>query len=416
MKSTRAISLTNTCFHTCFVIPDTPLAHTQYTLTYASHPKYLVNRTVQLPLELAVTMAVAPKSLAQLVAESGFSMSDVAFLAGLDESTVCRLWEESEWLDKVKGRSLQALISVLPGISEYVFEYPLANRRSVLADKLSRAGLEVNRLSYRLLVQEDRIPEQYLGNALSAALQILRSDKRNVAAYLARFWGREQDHALTFLFASARNKGLLVDVESLLNASHDMIAKLEQHKTSFHAIVAHALLIHHVARAKGELLTELTPSAIERHTALTYRSAMIGLLLQSNDLEVASAYTQTVMKSPLLEMVERWAFPTYANDAKLTLDFSLPPSLLLRHTANEILWEIDHYNDAYLYYLLKIAIPGVIQRDQTFGLRVQDLATRLQHRVATCKNSIIITACEHFLEKLRVDPADHIGNLLDQPW
>lgn len=361
-------------------------------------------------------MAVAPKSLAQLAAESGFSMSDVAFLAGLDESTVCRLWEESEWLDKVKGRSLQALISVLPGIGEYVFAYPLANRRSVLADKLSRAGLEINRSSYHLLVQEDCVPEQYLGNALSAALQILRSDTRNAAAYLARFWGREQDCALTFLFASARNKGLLVDVEPLLNASHDMIAKFEQYKTSFHVMIAHALLVYHVARAKGELLTELTPSTVKRHTALTYRSAMIGFLLQSNDLDVASAYVQTVTKNPLLEMVERWAFPTYANDAKLSLDFSLPPSLLLRHTANEMLWEIDHHNDAYLYYLLKTAIPGVIQRDQTFGLRVQDLATRLQHRVATCKNSITITACEHFLEKFRIDSTGHIGNLLDQPW
>ena len=34
-------------------------------------------------------------------------------------------------------------------------------------------------------------------------------------------------------------------------------------------------------------------------------------------------------------------------------DFSVPPSLLMRHTANELLWEIDHYNDAYLYYLLE---------------------------------------------------------------
>jgi hypothetical protein len=290
------------------------------------------------------------------------------------------------------------------------------SRRNVLAGELNRVGLEVNRSSYRLLAQEDRVPEQYLGNALGAALQILRSDTRNAAAYLARFWGREQDYALTFLFASTVNKGLLVDVEPLLNASHDMIAKLEQHKTSFHAIVAHALLTHHVARAKGELLTELMPSTIERHAALTYRSAMIGLVLQSNDLEVASAYVHTITKNPLLEMVEGWAFPTYTNDAKLTLDFSLPPSLLLRRTATHILWEIDHYNDAYLYCLLKTAIPGVIRRDQTFGLRIQDLFTRLGHRVATCKNSVVIAACEHFLEKLRVGPAGHAEGLPDQSW
>jgi hypothetical protein len=361
-------------------------------------------------------MSVTPRSLAHIAADSGFSMSDIAFLAGLDESTVCRLWEEPDWLDRVKGRSLQALICVLPGIAEYVFAYPLASRRSVLADELSQAGLEINRSSYRQLVREDGVPEQYLGNALSAALQIIRSDTRNAAAYLVRFWGREQDYALGFLFASPANKGLLVDVEPLLSASRDVITTLGQYKTSFHAIVAHATLVHHVAKAKGELLTELTPSTIERHTALTYRSAMMGLMLQSNDREVASAYGQAVTRHPLLSMVEGWAFPTYTHDAKPTPDFSLPPSLLLRHTANEILWELDHYNDAYLYYLLETGIPRVIQRDQTFGLRVQDLATRVRRRLETCKDPVTVTASERFLSKLRVDPADHKGDLLDQPW
>jgi hypothetical protein len=210
-------------------------------------------------------------------------------------------------LDRVKGRSLQALIGVLPGIAEYVFAYPLASRRSVLADELSQAGLEINRSSYRQLVREDGVPEQYLGNALSAALQIVRSDTRNAAAYLVRFWGREQDYALGFLFASPISKGLLIDVEPLLSASRDVITTLGKHKTSFHAIVAHATLVHHVAKAKGELLTELTPSAIERRTALSYRSAMMGLMLQSNDREVASTYGQTVTRYPLLSMVEGWA-------------------------------------------------------------------------------------------------------------
>ncbi len=367
-------------------------------------------------LEAVVNMPITPKPLADIAADSGFSMSDVAFLAGLDESTVCRLWEEPDWLDKIKGRSLQALISVLPGIAEYLFAYPLANRRSVLADELSHAGLEINRSSYRHLVREDGVPEQYLGNALSAALQIVRSDTRKAAAYLVRFWGREQDYALSFLFTSPTNKGLLVDVEPLIGASRDLIAELGKYKTSFHAIVAHATLMHHVAKTKGEFLTELTSSAIERHTALTYRSAMMGLILQSNDRKVASAYGQTVTTNPLLSMVEGWAFPTYTHDAKPTPDFSLPPSLLLRHTANEILWEIDHYNDAYLYYLLETGIPKVIQRDETFGLRVHDLVTRLNRRLETCTDPVTVTACERFLTKLRVDPADNKGDLLDRPW
>lgn len=343
-------------------------------------------------------------------------MSDVAFLAGLDESTVCRLWENPDWLDKIKGKSLQALISVLPGVAEYVFGYPLANRRSLLADELSEAGLDIYRPSYRQLVREGGVPEQYLGNALKTAIQIVRSDTRSAAGHLVRFWGREQDYALGFLFGSTSDKGLLLDVDPLISASRRMIEELTHYKNSFHAIVAQATLMHHVAKATGDLLTDLTPSAIERHTALTYRSAVIGLILQSNDQELVNAYGHAVERNALLSLVEGWAFPTYTHDAKLTPDFSLPPSLLLRRTADEILWEIDHYNDAYLYYLLETGIPRIIQRDQTFGLRVNDLATRLRQRIETCEESATVKSCERFLEKLRVDPADCNGDLLDQPW
>jgi hypothetical protein len=343
-------------------------------------------------------------------------MSDVAFLAGLEESTVSRLWDESEWLDKIKGKSLQALISVVPGIAEYVFGYPLAKRRGMLADKLSNVGLEINRSSYRQLVRDEGVPEQYLGNALSAAFEIVRDDSRAAAAHLVRFWGREQDYALGFLFAAPDSNGLLLNVEPLIDAARGMLEALEQHKTSFHAIVAHAVLIHHVAKAKGEQLTELKPSSVERHTALTYRSAMTGLMLQSNDCDIARAYGDTVASNPLLAMIETWAFPTYTHDTKPTTDFSLPPSLLLRYTANEILWEIDHYNDAYLYYLLETGIPRVIQHDKTFGLRVHDLTARLQRRLETCNDSSVAAACKSFLNKLQADPVDRKGDLLDQPW
>jgi hypothetical protein len=96
------------------------LASTQYALTRASATEYSIRRK-QFLLETVANVSITPTSLADIAADSGFSMSDVAFLAGLDESTVCRLWEEPDWLDKIKGRSLQALISVLPGIAEYLF-------------------------------------------------------------------------------------------------------------------------------------------------------------------------------------------------------------------------------------------------------------------------------------------------------
>lgn len=361
-------------------------------------------------------MQVAPTSLAHIAMDSGFTMSDLAFLASLDESTVCRLWDDPDWLDRITGRSLQALLTVLPGIAEYVVSYPLAKRRSTLADNLSQAGLEVNRSSYRQLIQRDGVPEQHLSNALSVALRIIQFDSQSTAACLARFWGQEQDYALGFLFASPDNKGLLFDVTPLLHASREMLTAIAGCKTSFHAIIASAALIHHLAQVNQDLPLDLIPPVIERHTALAYRSAMIGLMFQTNNREVATSYGQAVAQNPLLSMVEGWAFPTFMRDARPTSDFSLPPSLLLRHTANQILWEIDHRNDAYLHYLLETCIPRVTQRDQTFGLRIQDLIARLQRRLQTLKDPLTVTACKRVLQTLQLAPTGHKGNQLDQPW
>ena len=51
-----------------------------------------------------------PKSLSDITRDMGLNMSDVAAFSGLDESTIFRLWDNAEWLDRVSGRSLQSLI------------------------------------------------------------------------------------------------------------------------------------------------------------------------------------------------------------------------------------------------------------------------------------------------------------------
>jgi hypothetical protein len=60
-----------------------------------------------------------PLTLSEIAEDAAFSMSDVAFIAGLEESTVYRLWDNPGWLEKVSGKSLQALIATLPGLGEY---------------------------------------------------------------------------------------------------------------------------------------------------------------------------------------------------------------------------------------------------------------------------------------------------------
>ena len=56
-----------------------------------------------------------PQPLSKVTEDAGFTMSDVAFVSGLDESTVSRLWDDPRWLDRVSGRSLQSLAASVPG-------------------------------------------------------------------------------------------------------------------------------------------------------------------------------------------------------------------------------------------------------------------------------------------------------------
>lgn len=362
-------------------------------------------------------MVVAPKPLARIAEASGFCMADVAYLAGLDESTVCRLWDDPEWLDRVKGRSLQALVGVLPGVGEYILGYSLADRRNRLADRLSEQNVTVDTGAFRRLVQERRIPEQYLSNALETAAYVLNGDVGQAAAHLARFWGREQDYALGFVFGTSGSDALLVDSAPLITAARTMVEQLGRRSNSFHAIVAHANLVHHIARSVGDSANVVDARDLSRNTALAFRSSVIGSLMATNDPEIAVRYAKAVDTSPLLAMVEAWAFPTFTHDAKPTPDFSLPRSLLLRYTATEVIREIEHYNDAYLLYLSQTSIPMIIARDETFGLLRDELTSKLRARRATVVLAEAATACDAILAVLAGNHRGWLGgDGFDQQW
>jgi hypothetical protein len=232
-------------------------------------------------------MAVEPTSLARIAERSGFLMADVAFLAGLEGSTVSRLWDDPQWLDRVKGKSLQAIVSVLPGVGEYVLGFSLADRRSRLAEGLSGGGVQVDQGVFRCLVQQQCVPEQYLSNALETAITILNGDVGQAAAHLARFWGRDQDFALGLLFGNGDINGLLSDVSMLVTASIDMIEQLNARKSSFHAIVAQANLMH---TSPGPLTTSLVrlPQSTSDATALSPSGVPLS----------AELWPQTIRNSP----------------------------------------------------------------------------------------------------------------------
>jgi hypothetical protein len=341
-----------------------------------------------------------PHSLAKVTEEAGFAMSDVAFISGLDQSTISRLWDDPHWLDRVKGHSLQALVASVPGVAEYFASHSVLTRRNKLIGQLEAEGLRINHGALRL-PNAQNVPHQYLINALEAALSIMHGDAARTCALIARFWGVQQNQALEALYSPASETSLLHNPEELFSASVDIISKLNSKTYSIHAILTKAAFSHHLSIATGELPDNLRPEITDRQSALMTRSGAMGMLITSNDTDLAQEYGRLVASTPVLSIIEEWAFPTYTKDSKPNGDFSLPGSMLLRRTATEIIREINSYPEAYVYYLVTTYIPLALSRDQTFGLRIQDLISALSARVEICEDLKVKKECLTLLRRLK---------------
>lgn len=127
----------------------------------------------------------------------------------------------------------------------------------------------------------------------------------------------------------------------------------------------------------------------------------MGMLITTNNTDLAQEYERLVASTPVLSVIEEWAFPTYTKDSKPNADFSLPGSLLLRRTATEIIREINSYSEAYVYYLVTTYIPLALNRDQTFGLRLHDLISALSARIEICEDLNVKRACLTLLRQLK---------------
>ncbi|TDE32027.1 hypothetical protein E1289_17085 [Actinomadura sp. 6K520] len=328
----------------------------------------------------------------------GLNMSDVAAFSGLDESTIFRLWDNAEWLDRVSGRSLQSLMSSVPGIAEYSMAHAIRKRRDVLIGDLHGEGLTVDVGA----MERSDVPQQHLLNALEAALHIIRGEAtQKTSSFIARFWGREQDRALEALYSPEPGSGLLSDPRTLFDSSIDLAPRLNRKSYSFHSILALNILTHQVSKVTGELEADLGFEVPGRQAAFMMRGVVMGSLIGSNDIELAERYRRELEATPVYAALEEWSFPTYTRDGRISSDFTLPSSLSLRNTAMEVLREIAEYNDAYVYYLVSTYIPLALKRDPAFGGKIIELIQAIELRGAECRDKRIRQTCNTLVRRLK---------------
>ncbi len=309
------------------------------------------------------------------------------------------LVEAWDAFSEAEVKSLQSLAASVPGVAEYFASHSVLARRDSLVGQLEAEGLAVNRAALLLSVTSD-VPHQYLINALEAALNVMRGDERRASAYLARFWGLQQNRALESLFATEGDRALLRNPQQLFSAAIDMAPRLDRKKYSFHSILARATFAHHLGIATGELHSRFRSAITDRQSAFMVRSGVMGLLINSSDLDLADRYARMVRETPVLSIIEEWSFPTYTRDSRPNSDFCLPGSILLRRTAREVLREAESYTEAYLLYLCTTYLPLALANDPTFGMKAKQLRIVLTGRAERCEESMVSRACIELADKL----------------
>jgi hypothetical protein len=342
-----------------------------------------------------------PAPLSEIAADAGLALSDVALIADLDESTVSRLWSDPGWLDRASGSSLQRLIASVPGLAEYATAYSLASRLSRLTAELADAGIDVDTAAVEAS-ENGGASGPHVGNALQTALYVVRGDSSKAVSYLARFWGRDQDQVLGRLFSADQDR-LLANPRRLIEASAELAPRLRRPGYSFHSILAEAALVHHVGPASAAVTTARVEG---RQEAMSLRSSVMGILISTDDFDAALRYERAAARSPVLRVVEEWSFPTYTRDARPDPAFSLPRSLLLRNTAQEVIREVRSYPDAYVHYLLSVYLPLALSRDPTFGLGLPGLKAALIDRLSRDGDHRLRALCESTLRQIEGVPVE----------
>lgn len=350
-----------------------------------------------------------PIALGRLAEAAGYKASDLVRLTALSASTFSRIWDDPEWLDRVDGGTLMGLVEMVPEIAAYVGRHPHLRRHQQFRSLLAEVGVEVDRADIAAVVEHARLHPSLVTVALRAALLMLQENDDEAIKWLHNCWGRQPTRGLDVLFGQVNGVGLLKDPEPVISAAERMLDRFRSRiHWSLQLVLAEVVLTHHLTKSVGEhprwdTLGGRSPKG--KREAICMRGALMGELRVSDDHDLAGRYGSLVASDHTVALVEDWAFPTWTGDQLPSDKFMLRSSLILRRTADEVVYEVEHYNEAYLAYLVKTYIPRAFMRDRSFGGSAEILAAALMERADRCADSNIATACAKLAQEIKAMPS-----------
>ena len=349
--------------------------------------------------------------LSELARPAGFTQASLAAVTNIDRATISRHWSAHNWLQNMGLDTYMILCAYIPELADATPALAMSRRKNFEAN-FGKHDLTVSREHIHRAINEFGIRWQFLQTGLDAAGFIMDENIPGAVRCLRTLWGQRQTAALDIVFGTHSSCRALTNSRGLIDAAVKMAESIlaSNQYLPFPKAVAVAHLAHHTAKTGRYLSVVDFPGTAARATktnqniGFVARAATMGILRNTDDLDLVNKYKELVDEDGLVFQIEGWAFPSWSGDAEVGDSFELPRKTPLNKTATEVIREIREYNEAYVLYLVQTYIPLALEEtDPTFGGQLGQLLPALDVRAETLTHKAVRDQCCQLAKEIRAD-------------
>lgn len=282
---------------------------------------------------------------------------DAARLSGVSQSTLSRLWGNPHWIQRVEGDTLSKLMAVSPSVGTHVRKWGESQRLDAAARSVEAAGAGLRHGALTELVHT--APASTVIALLSAVTEMMQGHYDNASRMFASSWGQRSNGVVDTFFESG-SVGIFEDVGTILASAEEFVSNPPGF-ADVTQIVGYGVVEHKLIRSGANQRLRVLDDGRDTLAFLS-RSSTIARILSSDDLAFVESYRDRVSTRQDSMAMELWSHATYAQDIPLC-QRRLPKTTRLAATAAMTAADLHTQNDAYVYYLLVVALPLFLRVD-----------------------------------------------------
>lgn len=307
---------------------------------------------------------------------------DASRLSGVSQSTLSRLWGNPQWIQRVEGDTLSKLMAVSPSVGAYVSRWGENQRLDAAARCAEAVGADLRHGAFTELVHT--APASTVIALLSAVTEMMQGRHDNASRMFASSWGQRNNGVADAFFESG-SAGIFEDMGTILKSAEEFVLNPPGF-ADVTKIVGYGIVEHKLIRTGANQRLRVLKDQKDTLAFLT-RSSTIARILSGDDLAFVEWYRDRVFTRHDLVAMELWSHATYSQDIPMS-QRRLPKTTRLAATAAMTVADMYAQNDAYVYYLLVVALPLFLRMDprltEHYPALLSALETVAEERAEDC--------------------------------